>query len=76
MTSYYPLRFNYHIMGEFARNVYDCDEGEMIRLAKNAWISTHKLPVELIDNLKVNMTYDSDWDIFIIRADVLVAFCY
>ena len=76
MTSYFPLQFNYNIMGDIARNVYKCDDSEMIRIAKDAWITTHKLPVEMIDRLKVYVSYDSDWDIFNIKANVLVAFCY
>jgi len=76
MTSYYPLQFNYNIMGEVARNVYKCDESEMIRLARDAWITTHKLPEEMIDRLNVYVSYDADWDIFLFKANVLVAFCY
>lgn len=76
MTSYYPLQFNYNIMGEVARNMYDCNEDEMIKVAKDAWITCHKLPEEMIDKMNVYVSYDSDWDIFNIRANVLVSFCY
>jgi hypothetical protein len=56
--------------------MYDCNEGDMIRVAKDNWMTIHKLPEGLIDRLRVYVSYDDNWDVFNIKATVLVSFCY